>query len=226
MGQSSETLNLQSVQLLKHNLAAAIRDEILQGKLAPGESIVEAKWAAKFNVAQGTIREAINLLVLQGFVHKEPNRTARVTILSSREISQIYQVRAVLEGLAARLAAEVKPDLSEVDQVLADMQAAVECRNIQAFYHRDVQFHCLIAAKSGNEVLAEEIKRLVAPLFAFTLIRIYGQNKNPDLWQESVAKHRAMLEVIRNGDPAYAERGVASIISQFHTLTVKIEAET
>lgn len=75
--------------------------------------IVEGTWARKFGVAQGSIREAINMLAQDGFVTKAAGRSARVVSFSEHDVLQIFEVRGVLEGLAARLAAQracdVKP---------------------------------------------------------------------------------------------------------------------
>src|SRR5580692_13027569 len=90
--------------LVKNTLANRLRDEIMSGSLQPGMRIVEGKWAAKFGVAQGSIREAINILAQAGFVSKASGRSARVIHLSEGDVAHIYQLRGAIEGLAARLA--------------------------------------------------------------------------------------------------------------------------
>src|SRR5579863_279850 len=65
------TTQLASDGLVKHNLAERLREEIMRGSLQPGARIVEGKWASKFGVAQGSIREAINILAQAGFVSKQ-----------------------------------------------------------------------------------------------------------------------------------------------------------
>ena len=64
------TSALAAVGLVKNNLAEELRKEILSGSLKPGMRIVEGKWASKFGVAQGSIREAINILAQAGFVEQ------------------------------------------------------------------------------------------------------------------------------------------------------------
>jgi DNA-binding transcriptional regulator YhcF (GntR family) len=89
--------------LVKNSLAARLRAEIMSGTLAPGARIVEGKWAPLFGVAQGSVREAINLLAQDGFVTKESGRSARVIHFSERAVAQLYELRGVIEG-SARLA--------------------------------------------------------------------------------------------------------------------------
>ena len=92
--------------MVKDSVAVVLRDEIIRGNLAPGDRIVEGKWAARLGVAQTSIREAINSLMAEGFVQKGSGKTATVTSLSAEDVVQIYQLRAALEGLAARLVVE------------------------------------------------------------------------------------------------------------------------
>src|SRR5260370_17571414 len=99
---------------VKHDLADRLRAEIMNGSLPRGVRIIEGKWAQKFGVAQGSIREAINILALEGFVTKESGRSARVIHLSETDVAQLYELRGALEGLAARLAVETRPDLSKL----------------------------------------------------------------------------------------------------------------
>src|ERR1700741_5671051 len=105
--------------LIKNNLSHKLCAEILNGSLKPGERIVEGKWAAKFGVAQASIREAINILGQAGFVTKAPGRSARVIHLSERDVAHIYQLRGAIEGLAARLAAQSPQDVTAL-QVTMD----------------------------------------------------------------------------------------------------------
>ena len=101
-----------AVGLVKNNLAEELRKAILSGSLKPGMRIVEGKWAAKFGVAQGSIREAINILAKAGFAIKAPGRSARVIHLSEGDVAHIYQLRGAIEGLAARIAAAANPNLN------------------------------------------------------------------------------------------------------------------
>src|SRR5437879_124092 len=90
---------------VKGNVAEYLLDEIINGRLKPGERIVEGRWAAKLQVAQASVREALNILAGRGFVEKELGRSARVTTLTEEDVAQIYDVRAALEALAARTVA-------------------------------------------------------------------------------------------------------------------------
>src|SRR6202023_88606 len=94
------------------------------GSLARGVRIIEARWAQRFGVAQGSIREAINILAVEGFVTKESGRSARVVHLTEKDVAQLYELRGALEGLAARLAVQMRPDLSKIQAAVDSMRRA------------------------------------------------------------------------------------------------------
>src|SRR5580704_19386273 len=145
----------ESKALLKQNLAMQIREEILLGRIVPGEKIIEGRWARHFGVAQVSIREALNILTTEGFVTKGHGRSARVLKLGDPEIIQIYQLRGVLEGLAARLVVEQGLQLDDLETALAKMQDAVQQNDLRKVVDRVQQFHLCLLEKAGNPFLSE-----------------------------------------------------------------------
>src|SRR5215475_9003064 len=88
--------------LIKQHLAAVLREQIVTGLIPPGAYIVEGDWATRHGVAQGSVREAINILIAEGFVEKVPGHRARVVQFSCDDVAQVYEFRASFEALAAR----------------------------------------------------------------------------------------------------------------------------
>ncbi|MBL8240847.1 MAG: GntR family transcriptional regulator [Bryobacterales bacterium] len=203
--------------LLKDSIAAQIRQEIIGGGLAPGDALVEGKWAARLGVAQASIRAALNILEAEGFVERGNGRSARVTKIAVENIRHNFEVRVALESLAARLVTERQPDLADLDQITEDMRSAVKTRNLQAFYSRDLRFHLALCEKAGNPVLTQMLRRLLVPLFAFVIIRTHEQMGGRDRWTRSIAQHEQILAAIRSGDPERAAAEVAAIIGYFST---------
>lgn len=209
-----------SLRSVKGNVAGILREEIVSGRLAPGERIVEGKWANKLRVAQASVREALNILAAEGFVQKGLGRSACVTVLSEDDVIQVYQVRTSLESLSARLVALRQPDLSDLDQVIEDMQSAVNCGNIRTYVERDLGFHLALCEKSGNRFLLEHLRRLIVPLFAFIVMRQHASSGDPDQWHKSYEDHKQMLRAIRTGDPDVAEREVTKMVHHFAEGTI------
>jgi DNA-binding GntR family transcriptional regulator len=201
--------------LVKQNLATQLRKEILEGGIQPGERIVEGKWARKLGVAQTSIREGLNILISEGFLQKGHGRSARVIKLSEQDVNDIYEVRASLEGTAARLAVARGADVSELDTILERMRRVVRDGNIRVILECVLQFHLTLCAKSGNRFLTDQFERLTIPLYAFTLIRAIAENLGPDPWVRNLPAHDQIMIALRSGDPFFAEQYVTRAILGF-----------
>src|ERR1700733_7868164 len=120
----SKKLEPASRALVKSALANRLRDEISSGALPPGVRIIEGTWGRKLGVAQGSIREAINLLAQEGFVTKISGRSARVVSLNEQDVLHLYELRGAIEGLAARLAAARHADIAKLQEIVEAMRRA------------------------------------------------------------------------------------------------------
>ena len=201
--------------LIKQSLAASLRDEIIQGQLAPGQRIVEGYWARKFNVAQTSVREAINLLINEGFATKASGRSARVTSYSEADIAQIYELRAALEGLAARLTTQHQPDLSPLEAALKELRKATKGTDIRKLIEADLQFHLSLCEICGNRFLYAQIRTLIVPLFAFVAMRVVQSHQTAQAWESDLERHKRIIDLIREGDPLAAEFAVRASMQQF-----------
>lgn len=202
-------------KFLKQDLAGRLREQILRGHLAPGQRIVESFWASRFGVAQISIREAINLLIAEGFVSKSTGRSARVIQLSHEDIHEIYEVRGSLEGLAARLAAERKADLTQLENAIVAMRKAIQKSSMHDLINADLEFHLELCSLSGNRVLLLHAKSMLVPLFAFVSMRAATMREGARAWHTDLARHKLILDVIREGDPVAAEFVVRAALRRF-----------
>ena len=205
----------QAALLVKQSLAAKLKEEILCGNLAPGQRIIERYWAQKFKVAQTSVREAINLLINEGFATKASGRSARVTSYSEVDIAQIYELRAALEGLAARLLAERRPDLKPLEAALKDMRRTTKQGLVRELIEADLQFHLRLCELSGNRFLHTQMRTLLVPAFAFASIRVIQSHQTTQPWEADLDRHKRIIDLIRDGDPSAAEFGVRAMLQQF-----------
>lgn len=205
----------ESSLLVKQTLADELREAIIEGKLAPGQRIVEGFWARKFGVAQTSVREAINLLISEGFATKALGRSARVTSYTEEDIAQIYELRSALEGLAARLVAERKPDLEPLRSSLKELRKATRSGDIQHLLETDLEFHLRLCELSGNRFLYAQIRTVLVPLFAFVAMRVAQSHQGPDAWESDLDRHKRIIELIQEGDSLAAEFAVRGIMQQF-----------
>src|SRR5512133_3113761 len=128
--------------MLRDQVREVLLERILNGEYAPGERIVETQVAQEFSVSQAPVREALRELEILGMVVSEPYRGARVREVTSRELAEIYPIRAAIEEVAAREAAKtLDGDVGALEGELDAMLAAADSGDIHQMLVHDVRFH-------------------------------------------------------------------------------------
>src|SRR3984957_20277593 len=207
--------SLASDGLVKKTLAEKLLAEIMKGSLSPGERIIEGKWAAHFGVAQGTIREAINLLERDGFVAKEGGRSARVVNLTEKDVVQLYQMRGAVEGLAANLAAQAQPDFSTLQSIVDGMRRAAKAKSAPNMLDWDLKFPLELCSLSGNKHLSDYAQRMLPPFFAFVRRRMISGRRGTSVWGKDLDSHQRIVDLLREGDGEMAEQYVKKAMVRF-----------
>lgn len=201
--------------LVKHSLAERLRGEIIAGRLRSGVRIVEGTWGRKFGVAQGSIREAINILAQQGFVTKAAGRSARVVSLSEEDVLELYALRGAIEGLAARLAAAREPDTSNLEHAINKMRQAAKKNRCQDLLDGDLEFHLELCRLSGNSHLLEHARRILLPFFAFVRIRVLVSGQSTSAWDKDLEAHQRIIDLLREGEGDVLEQYVQKVMARF-----------
>lgn len=187
----------------------------MDGRLARGQRVIEGRWAKEFGAAQASVREAINLLIAEGFLVKDAGRSARVVNYREQNVAHLYEVRAALEGLAAELACINKADLAPLEAAFERMSAMAESRDMGALLQSDLDFHVALFEASRNPVLAELGKKLLFPLFAFIQIQVLNSRQGPEAWIDDLPHHDLIVQVIREGNPSLAGQFVRHSMLRF-----------
>jgi DNA-binding GntR family transcriptional regulator len=200
---------------VKHDLADRLRTEIMNGSLSRGVRIIEGKWAQKFGVAQGSIREAINILAQEGFVNKESGRSARVVYLTEKDVARLYELRGALEGLSARLAVQQRPELSKIQSAVNSMRLAANEGNCEALLQYDLQFHLELCDLSGNPFIIEQSRRLLLPFFAFVRMRVAASGQTTSPWDKDLEAHQRIIDLVREAEGEVAEQYVKKAMARF-----------
>jgi len=201
--------------LVKHDLAERLRSEIINGSLPPGVRIIERKWALKFGVAQGSIREAIHILAQDGFVTKESGRSARVIHLSEEDVARLYELRGAIEGLAARLAAAAQPDLTALQATVDAMRQSAIAGSFDGLLDSDLRFHLELCKISGNTYLLEHARRILLPFFAFVRMRVAASGQETSAWDKDLEAHQRIILLLREGEGEVAELYVKKAMARF-----------
>jgi len=201
--------------LVKHTVAERLRVEIASGRLRPGMRIVEGTWARNFGVAQASIREAINLLAQEGFVTKAAGRSARVVKLSEQDVVGMYELRAVVEGLAARLTTQHSADISTLEGALEKMRKALTEGRPEDMIDGDLEFHLELCRLSANAFVLEHARKILLPLFAFARIRVLASGQEASVWGKDMEAHQRIVDLIKDGQPDITEQYVRYAMSRF-----------
>jgi DNA-binding GntR family transcriptional regulator len=201
--------------LVKNTLAERLREQIISGSLQPGMRIVEGKWAARFGVAQGSIREAINILAQAGFVSKASGRSARVIHLTEDDVAHIYQLRGAIEGLAARIAAATQPNLNVLQATLDVMRESASAGNCDALLDCDSLFHLELCELSRNPYVIAHGRRILLPFFAFVRMRVAASGQGTSAWDKDLEAHQRIIDLLREGEPEIAEQYVRKAMERF-----------
>ena len=203
-------MSIDALELVRsHSLTTVVRHElerrILAGEILPGAKLVEADVAEALKVSRGPVREAFRALEQAGLVRTEKNRGVFVRSLSHFEADELYEVRAGLDALIGRLAAErCKPaQLQELRDLLRAMQKAARARNVDEYYPLNLRFHDLLAQLTGNAPLLATYRRLVNELH---LYRRETLARGPGSFPASTHEHLAIVEAIAKGDGESASR--------------------
>jgi len=153
--------DLASAQTAHQEAYAHIRRRILSGEFRPGDRINPGEIARTLSVSRMPVRDALRQLDSEGLLVMRPNRGATVTDLTPDEAEEYFQIRAVLEGLSAGLAAP-KLTAKDIEKLAAAKDRMNQVRDDQAqWIVRHREFHRLIQDASGHPNLTREIARVV-----------------------------------------------------------------
>lgn len=149
-----------------------LRESILNGDLKPGERLMEINLAEQLGVSRTPVREAIRKLEKEKFVEMLPRKGAYVADLTAKDILDVLEMRIILEGFAAALAAERMTDeeISLLEYSLKGFQDAVARQDRLVMVEKDNEFHDLIFQATKNNKLIEIVKDLHDQFQRFRLI--------------------------------------------------------
>lgn len=176
----------------RDQVVTSFKEAILSGVIQPGEPVVESKVAQQLGAGIPLVREALIELEYQGYVQKVPYKGTTVTKLAHGDVEKIFRLRAELESLAIAWAKEhITPtDLEELRSITIKMREGAQALDLDQFYQNDLAFHRKLWEISGNEYLVECLERIVAPLFAFFLMK---DRRPRESYLVSVAQHEKIV---------------------------------
>lgn len=192
---------------LREKIVESIRDAIINGDLPSGTRVAEPELAERFGISRTPIREAFRQLESEGFLTVVPRKGAVVATLSAKDVAEFYDLKAVLEGYAARLAAErlSDRDLQRMETLNRQIEAAAakkEWRRITPFHN---EFHDIFLSAAGNERLRTLVNQLVAQFQRYRMhLSMSGRI------ERLIEQHNEIIDAFRAKDASRAEAVVHS----------------
>lgn len=193
---------------LRQQVLEALRRAIVSGRLAPGRRLIERELIEMMGVSRTVIREALRQIEAEGLIEIIPNKGPVVRALSAAEAKDLYRIRAVLEGLAARLFAE-----SASAAAVAELEAALE--NIVRAYRgasgeqaldAKTGFYDLLYQGTGSETLIAMLSQVQARIWRWRAVGLTHPKRAAGRLNESVRNLQAMVTAIRDKNGDMAER--------------------
>lgn len=181
-----------------------LENDILNGKYQPGDNLIETRLCEELGVSRTPIREAIRQLELEGLVQSIPNKGAIVKGISPKDIEDIYTIRMMIEGLAARWATEkITPE---------ELEELKETIELEEFYTlKNDTYHLLKFDSRFHEIIfkASKSKPLMHTLSTFHHYIQKARNasfSSPGRAGEMLKEHKAILQAIIEGNADMAEK--------------------
>ncbi len=201
---TADGLALPARRGLPEIVAERLIEGIADGTIRPGERLVETSLAASLGVSRAPLREAFRQLEAQGLVETRNGRGTHVRHLSNAHMEQMISVRAVLEGLAARLVAtRADPRQLDVIQRLHDrFEVASREGSPEERRRLDWEFHETICLFSGNALLLGSWRLVSMSVRVFMRKNALFNHDTSSI----VRNHREFVEALRSGDGDRAER--------------------
>ena len=182
-----------------------IISEIANGRLAGNSRLKEAELADLTGVSRTPVREALRLLETDGFVQTNPNTGAHVAVWSDEDLSEITDLRALLESFGAGLAAAkiCEAELWELEELACRMEQVVEdgkpnFLSVLSTLNKD--FHLAVVGATANRRLKSSIQAVIQGALVFRKFSVFSESQI----QRSLQHHREIIAALKSGDSEWA----------------------
>lgn len=192
---------------LRNKVFNYIKSQIINGAYGPGETLLESRLADELGVSRTPIREAIRLLEMEGLVETTTKKGATVLGISKQDVEDIYMIRQLVEGLAARWAAErlTAAELKELQKTHELMEFYAQKHEVEEIAELDNKFHQMIYEAAGSKILYLTLHNLHQYVQIARLKSLSVQNRLP----QTLAEHHAVIKAFETKDASQAEKALA-----------------
>jgi DNA-binding GntR family transcriptional regulator len=203
-----------------------VKNMIINRKLLPGEKIPQEKLAHDLGISRTPLVSALKYLEKEKLVEAIPRRGFFVRLFSKEEMISIFELREVLEGLAARRAASnvSESQIKQLNDFFNQFEKSADIMDIKAYAKEDRRFHNFIISVGAKEFLKSILENYNIISYSYQLISYEGLVRPPN---ETIFEHQAIIEAISNRDAESAEELMRLHLRKgIMILRREIEAET
>jgi DNA-binding GntR family transcriptional regulator len=196
-------MNQKPYKPIWETIADKLKEDIMNGIYIPGERLRENELAEKYASSKTPVKEALRYLEGIGFVEIVPYTMTLVKKMNREEVSDLYSIESVLEGLAARRATShlSGSQISRMEKYIEQLEENYRENNHVRHEKANIDFHSVIWRASESLKLQELINSIRQQLQRFRAVT----RRYPERFADLVADHRKILEVLVQGDPEKAE---------------------
>ena len=215
---------------LVDQIANALKDDILTGSLKGGDQLLEDSLKNKFGISRTPLREAFRVLEKEGLVEILPRKGTFVRRISRQDIEENFPVRAILEGLAGRLAYSNlnNQDINDMEEVFEYMKEAAQRKDFIDYAKHHLSFHEIFINASNNETLIA----LLHNLRMHRLWHRYAYQYYKEDFRNSLKIHRRILDLFKKKKVSLEEieklvrRHIEIALEPFLSSMEKLEGKT
>jgi GntR family transcriptional regulator, trigonelline degradation regulator len=193
---------------LRQQVIESLRAAVISGSLSPGQRLTERELTETLGVSRTVLREALRQLEAEGLIEVIPNRGPVVRALTAEEAKDIYRIRAVLQGLAAREFVEhaTPAEVRALAGALEAVVAAYDAGDAQRTVATKTEFYEVLYAGAASETLSSMLATLHARMWRWRALGLAHPMRSAERSRESIENLRAIVAAIEDHDGDAAER--------------------
>ncbi|MBA7555416.1 HTH-type transcriptional repressor RspR [subsurface metagenome] len=190
-------------ELLSKKVYRVLKSKIIKGSFEPGDKLLENRISKQLGVSRTPVREALRQLAAAGFVKMIPNQAIIVNDISIKDLREVLQIRGVLEGLAAWLAAFLitKEKIKVLETCNENMEKLIGQNNIIAFVKESNKFHSVILEICENNRLIQIRENLADQVYKYRNISLHI----PGRLESALKEHKEITEALKQGNADKAD---------------------
>jgi DNA-binding GntR family transcriptional regulator len=201
---------------LRRQVLERLREAIVSGRLVPGARLTERELTETMGVSRTVVREALRQLEAERLIDVIPNKGPVVRALTREEAEDLYRIRAVLHGLAARIFVEQasREHTQELERALEAVVAAYDAGDAERVLTAKTRFYEVLYTGAQSETLGSMLETLHARIWQWRSLGLTHPQRSDERSKESVRNLRSIVAAVTNKDPDAAERATRKEANQ------------